>query len=317
MPREPDGFKRYDKVVSQVFRQPSLEQIRRLVAEANLPGDDLETLDLSNFLGCGTREQPDGVVGLELQGTVALLRSLAVATAARGAGLGRALVAAAENHAQARGVRSLYLLTTTAAGFFERLGYRHADRASAPEALRQTEEFSSLCPSSASFMVKELPPPPYQIRPASGRAELEACVSMMARSEPWITLGRSAAASLELLERPGKEVYVAERNGQVLGFVLLDLGGPFPGYLQTVCVAPEGRGQGLGTRLMDFAEQRIFRESPNVFLCVSSFNPRARALYDRLGYQLVGVLKGYLVAGHDEILLRKSRGSWSEYRPKD
>ena len=316
MPHGGDGFERYDTVMSEIFRQPSLEQVRRLVAEAKLPSDDLDTLDLSDFLGCGTRDQPNGVVGVELLGPVALLRSLAVATATRGSGLGRALVAAAEDHAQARGVRSLYLLTTTAAGFFERLGYRHADRASAPEVIRRTQEFSSLCPSSASFMAKELPPPSFQIRPASGRAELEACASMMAESEPWITLGRSAAASLELLERPGKEVYLADRNGQVLGFVLLDLGGPFPGYLQTVCVAPDGRGRGLGTRLVDFAEQRIFRESPNVFLCVSSFNPRARQLYDRLGYELVGVLKGFLVAGHDEILLRKSRGSWSEYRAK-
>ena len=46
-----------------------------------------------------------------------------------------------------------------------------------------------------------------------------------------------------------------------------------------------------------------------MFLCVSSFNPAARRLYERLGYQLVGTLTDYLVPGHDEYLFRKTTGS--------
>ena len=80
------------------------------------------------------------------------------------------------------------------------------------------------------------------------------------------------------------------------------------GYVQTLCVAEGLRGQGLGSELLAFAEERIFREFKNVFLCVSSFNPRARALYERLGYETVGPLRDFVIAGHDEILLRKTRG---------
>jgi hypothetical protein len=64
----------------------------------------------------------------------------------------------------------------------------------------------------------------------------------------------------------------------------------------------------VGSALLAFAEERIFREHPNVFICVSDFNPGARRLYERLGYRLVGELADYVVAGHSELLLRKTRG---------
>jgi ribosomal protein S18 acetylase RimI-like enzyme len=91
--------------------------------------------------------------------------------------------------------------------------------------------------------------------------------------------------------------------------------GPFTGYIQTICIHPEHRGGGLGTQLVAFAEARIAAVSPNVFLCVSSFNPRARALYERLGYAYVGELADYLVRGHSEFLYRKSLGPWNEFVP--
>ena len=90
---------------------------------------------------------------------------------------------------------------------------------------------------------------------------------------------------------------MAVRGADVLGFVILNLHGAFVGYIQTICVVEHERGRGIGARLVDHAEKRIFRDSPNVFLCVSSFNPRARALYEKLGYQLIGELKDYLVQG--------------------
>jgi len=66
--------------------------------------------------------------------------------------------------------------------------------------------------------------------------------------------------------------------------------------------------------LIRWAEDRIFRDSPNVFICVSSFNPGARRLYERLGFEEVGVLRAFAVADHDEVLLRKTCGSWSEFQ---
>jgi ribosomal protein S18 acetylase RimI-like enzyme len=93
------------------------------------------------------------------------------------------------------------------------------------------------------------------------------------------------------------------------------MSGTLVGFIQTICVAPAFRGRGLGTEIIDFAERRIFRASPNVFLCVSSFNTEARRLYERLGYLCVGELTDFLVRGHSEVLLRKSRGPWSEFSP--
>ena len=139
-----------------VFRGPSLAQVRQLAAAADLPTDDLGSADLAHFFGAGTPDDPRGVVGLELLGDAALLRSLTVAAEARGAGYGRALVAAAEQHAAGLGVRSVYLLTTTAADFFARLGYHRVERDSAPAAVQGTREFAALCPASATFMVKQL-----------------------------------------------------------------------------------------------------------------------------------------------------------------
>jgi ribosomal protein S18 acetylase RimI-like enzyme len=86
------------------------------------------------------------------------------------------------------------------------------------------------------------------------------------------------------------------------------LAGAFVGYIQTICIDPNCRGQGLGTRLLAFAEERILSQFPNVFMCVSSFNHDARRLYQRLGYRVVGELSDYIVAGHSEILLRKTLG---------
>jgi ribosomal protein S18 acetylase RimI-like enzyme len=61
-----------------------------------------------------------------------------------------------------------------------------------------------------------------------------------------------------------------------------------------------------------FAVQRILRVAPKVFICVSSFNDRARSLYERLGYEVVGELKDFIVRGHSEWLLRKSIGPLAE-----
>jgi len=135
----------------------------------------------------------------------------------------------------------------------------------------------------------------------------------MATSEPWLTLGRGYEASLIILQDESRERYVVHRNGALAGFLILNMKGAFVGYIQTVCVAQEFRNQGIGTELIRFGEERIFREHPNVFMCVSSFNTSARELYERLGYKAVGELTDYIVPGHSEILLRKTRGSINTY----
>ncbi len=149
---------------------------------------------------------------------------------------------------------------------------------------------------------------PLTIRPLRSETEAAACARLMAASEPWVTLGREAETLMAFLREPGRESYVAFQDDQLAGCLVLNLQGAFIGYLQTICIAPAFRGMGLGTSLIAFAEERIFRDHPNVFLCVSAFNHGARRLYERLGYGLVGELTDYLVTGHSELLLRKTRG---------
>ena len=125
-------------------------------------------------------------------------------------------------------------------------------------------------------------------------------------------MGATYERCLGILEQPRQEVYVAGDGGPA-GFIIVNMTGAFVGYIRIVCVAAERRDAGIGTQLVRFAEERIFRDSPNVFLCVSSFNPRARALYERLGYEAVGELQDYLVRGASEILMRKTIAPIAEF----
>jgi amino-acid N-acetyltransferase len=133
---------------------PSLRAAVALLAAVGLPSSDLTEPRLEHFLFSGPRDAPTGLVGLEFYDNVGLLRSLAVAPEAQRSGLGSALLEQVEGYAHARGVRSLYLLTTTAQRFFERHGYRLTSRESCPPAIRSTSEFASLCPASSALLVK-------------------------------------------------------------------------------------------------------------------------------------------------------------------
>ncbi len=97
-----------------------------------------------------------GAVGIEPCGDAALLRSLAVAPDARGQGLGTRLVEAIEQRARQKGIRTLYLLTATAAPFFRDHEYETIEREALPEDIRRTEEAARLCPVSAVCMRKPL-----------------------------------------------------------------------------------------------------------------------------------------------------------------
>jgi amino-acid N-acetyltransferase len=138
--------------------QPATAQdaaaIKRLLDAAGLPTADLEGRWLERFLVARDDAQVVGAVGLDLAGDVGLLRSLVVADGPRRRGLGQELVLAAENRARQRGAKALFLLTTTAAEFFKRRGYAEADRAIAPDAIRQMPQFATLCPASSTFMAK-------------------------------------------------------------------------------------------------------------------------------------------------------------------
>jgi amino-acid N-acetyltransferase len=142
--------------LSKISGRPGRAAAVALLEAAGLPTEDLADEKLEHFFLAGDRAAPAGLVGLELFGRVALLRSLVVAAAARTTGIGTKLVAHVEAFAASRGVRSIYLLTTTAEAFFAARGYSRVERSTAPGPIRSTREFADLCPSSSAFMVKQL-----------------------------------------------------------------------------------------------------------------------------------------------------------------
>lgn len=96
-----------------------------------------------------------GSIGIEGAEAERLIRSLAVAPALRGHGLGSALLEAAEARARSAGVTRLYLLTLTPA-FFDQRGYTAVARDAVPAAVAASEEFSRLCPGDAACLTRRL-----------------------------------------------------------------------------------------------------------------------------------------------------------------
>ena len=132
-----------------------LPAIRSLMSGAGLPLEDLEDACVRFWVARDGRDVV-GAVGLEGDGQALLLRSLAVARAARNAGVGSRLLARAEREARESGARRLFLLTQTAESFLGRLGYVAVERASVPQEIKRTAQFRSLCPATAACMAKSL-----------------------------------------------------------------------------------------------------------------------------------------------------------------
>ena len=134
-----------------------LEDIRSLLKQNDLPFEDISAQTLDGFVvfrdASGKLVGTGGVERYEHDG---LLRSVVVHESARGTGLGKLITAAVERRAQAAGINAIYLLTTTAAEFFPRMGYSVFSRNDVPEGLQRSAEFASLCPASAVCMHKQL-----------------------------------------------------------------------------------------------------------------------------------------------------------------
>ena len=152
------------------------------------------------------------------------------------------------------------------------------------------------------------------IRPLADEAEARFCAEFIAASEPWTTLGLQFDYIFQRLTDPTREIHVATVENKIVGGLVLHLTGPLNGYIQIIAVHPDWRCRGIGAKMIQFAEERIFRGSPNVFLCVSSFNEHAQRLYERLGYVRVGELKDFVKEGFTEILMRKSRGPLRNFK---
>jgi ribosomal-protein-alanine N-acetyltransferase len=140
------------------------------------------------------------------------------------------------------------------------------------------------------------------------------CAGIMVQSDPWITLGMDHDACLKAFDGPFKEVFVLKKEKEIIGFVVIQPHGTFKGYIQTIAINEANRGAGYGTQLLQFCQERILQYSPNIFICVSSFNHGAIQLYTKFGFELVGELKDFVKEGFTELLLRKTVGPVVGYK---
>jgi [ribosomal protein S18]-alanine N-acetyltransferase len=152
------------------------------------------------------------------------------------------------------------------------------------------------------------------IRLTSDKEDFAACAMMMVTTDPWITLGMDYEQCLMAFDGQYKEIYVIEEDNLKAGFVIIQTSGTFSGYIQTICIDAGFRGKGLGKKLLLFCEERILRFSPNVFICVSSFNKGAIKLYYDFGFELIGELTNFVKEGFTELLMRKSVGPRVGYK---
>lgn len=107
-----------------------------------------------------------------------------------------------------------------------------------------------------------------------------------------------------------EEIYVAiDKNNRCKGFVWLVLDGAFHSfpYLHIIAVKEEYRNQEIGKKLLKFVEDASFKDYAKLFLVVADFNPRAKKLYESIGYVEVGNIPNLYRAGINERLMMKSR----------
>lgn len=153
--------------LSKVTLRPAVDAdlgaVERLLTANGLPVAGVAEA-LCSFVVAESGEQLVGVAGLEVCCEHALLRSTAVEPSWRNRGLGRQLVERIVAEAEARGIRALYLLTTTAERYFPSFGFVKTTREDVPMPVRQTAEFQGACPASATVMCLTLP------RASSGNA---------------------------------------------------------------------------------------------------------------------------------------------------
>src|SRR5688500_11176335 len=98
------------------------------------------------------------------------------------------------------------------------------------------------------------------IRRAAGEADASSCASIMAGTDPWKRLGRSYDDTFRIVTDPTVEAFVAVTpDEEVAGMVIIRMMPVFKGYIAALAVHENFRNRGIGTMLLEFAEERIFR----------------------------------------------------------
>lgn len=148
-----------DTLILEPLPADDLEELAVTLREADLPHQDLVGL-AKRFFCASIAGEIVGYVGLEISGADALLRSAVIFIRARHRGHGRAMIERLLAVASESGIERVWLLTSSAPGFFARLGFADVNRATVPSALAASDEFSLPACASAVCMVRELAPTP-------------------------------------------------------------------------------------------------------------------------------------------------------------
>lgn len=135
--------------------QQNRDEITSLLQSQNLPFEDLPIV-LEDFFAVLDAQRLTGLIGMERYGHYGLLRSMVVHPDYRNKHIAETLVAQLEQEAGATGITEMYLLTETADKYFSKKGYDIITRDEVPAVLKQSSEFSHVCPASAIVMKKKL-----------------------------------------------------------------------------------------------------------------------------------------------------------------
>jgi amino-acid N-acetyltransferase len=153
-PKSSDSGRRDDFSIGPATPEET-DAVKALLVECGLPTRDLSN-PLENFLVLRRDKIVIGCVGLEIYGDACILRSLAVAPTERKRSFGIELVKRALAAAESARAPDVWLLTQTAAGFFEFLRFRPTDRGLAPPRILASSQFHGVCPSTAVCMRRTL-----------------------------------------------------------------------------------------------------------------------------------------------------------------
>lgn len=141
-----------DSITYRLSDKDDIEKIKELLINADLPVADIDESKINFIIAANEKSELAGCIGVERYGADGLLRSFAVASDYRNKGIGHDLLSRLFSLSKEYGIVNLHLLTTTAEQYFKLAGFSSLPREEAPGPIRSTTEFSSLCPSSSTYM---------------------------------------------------------------------------------------------------------------------------------------------------------------------